>query len=109
MADPHQLVLHLLPLGFQLHGVGEGLPPAAAAYAKVLTEGFQPVGRRLYNALDKAFHIVLFLLVYLDVHHIAGNGEIYKNHHSVHVGEGFPLGGDGFDGHILQKQVYSFS
>ena len=102
MADPHQLVLHLLPLGFQLHGVGEGLPAASAAHAEVFAEGLQAMGGRLHDAFDKAFHIVLFIFVYMDVHYVAGDGEIHEDHHSVHVREGFPFGRDGLDGHVFQ-------
>ena len=57
---------------------------------------------------DETLHIVLFLLVYLDVDNIAGNGEIDKNDHSVHMGERFPFGGHRFDGHMLQFQVDFF-
>ena len=38
MADPDQLVIDLLPLGFQLHFVRQGLPAAAAAHAEMLAK-----------------------------------------------------------------------
>ena len=44
VADPDQLVVYLLPLGFELHFVRQGLPAAAAAYAEMLAECFEPVG-----------------------------------------------------------------
>jgi hypothetical protein len=75
----------------------------------MLAERLQTVLGGLDNALDKAFHIILFLLVYLNVHHVSGNGKVHENHHSVHVRESLALGGHGFDGHILQHQVYAFS
>ena len=109
MANADQLVFHLLTLGFQLHFIRKRLPSAPAANAEMLAERLQTVLGGLYNALDKAFHVILFLLVYLNVHHISGHGKIYKHHHAVHVRERFAFCGHRFDGHILQHQVYPFS
>ena len=109
MADSHQLVFHLLPLGFQLHLIGKRLPSATATDAKMLAERLQTMLGGLYNALDKAFHVILFLLVHLDVHHVSGNGEIYKNYHPVHVGERFAFCGYRFDGDTFENEVYPSS
>ena len=109
MADSYQLVFYLLTLGLQLHLVRQRLPAAASANAKMLAERLQTVLGGLYNALDKAFHVVLFLFVYLNVHHVSGNGKVHENHHAVHMRESFALSRHGFNGHILQHQVYAFS
>ena len=109
MADPDQLVIHLLPLRFELHFVGQGLPAAAAAHAEMLAERLEPVRGRLHHPGDEALHVVLLFLVDLNVHDVAGHGEIDKHHHPVHMGEGFALGRDGFDGDVLQFQVDSLS
>ena len=108
MADPYQLIFYLLALGFQLHLIGKRLPPATTADAEMLAERLQTVFRRLYNALDKAFHVVFLFLVNLDVDDVSGNGEIDENHHTVHVCKGFSFGRDGFDGDIFQQEIYSF-
>ena len=108
VADADQLVVHLLPFGFELHLVGQGLPPAAAADAEMLAERLEPVRRRLDHSGDESLHIVFLLPEHLDVHDVAGDGEIDEDDHSVHVGQSLTFGGDGFDGDVLQFQVDFF-
>ena len=43
MTDPDQLVVDLLPFGFQLHFIRKGLPTAASADAEMLAERVEPV------------------------------------------------------------------
>ena len=108
VADAHELVAHLLTLGLQLHFVRQRLPAASAAHAEMPAERLEPVGGRLDHPGDEALHVVFLFLEDLDVHDVAGNGKIDKDHHSVHVREGLAFRGNGLDGHILQFQIDSF-
>ena len=108
MADTHQLVFHLLTLGFQLHGIGQRLPPAPATDAKMLAERLQPMLRGLHNAFDEAFHVIFLLFVNLDIHNVSGHGKVDKNHHAVHMRERFAFRGHRLDGHVFQQQIDSF-
>ena len=105
MANPHQLVFYLLAFGLQLHFVGQRLPAAASTDAEMLAEGLQAVGGGLHNAFDEAFHIVFLFLVYLDVHDVSGNGEVYEHNHAVYVRERFALGCNGFNLNVLKEEV----
>ena len=108
MPDADQLVIHLLPLGFELHFVRQGLPAAAAADAKMLAERLDAVRGRLDHPGDESLHIVFLLPEHLDVHDVAGNGEIDEDDHPVHMGQRLAFGGDGLDGDVLQFQVDFF-
>ena len=108
VADSDQLVVHLLPFGYQLHLVRQRLPPAAAADAEMLAERLDAVRGRLDHPGDEALHIVFLLPEHLDVHDVAGNGEIDEDDHPVHMRQRLAFGSDGLDGDVLQFQVDFF-
>ena len=108
MADPDQLVVHLLPLGLELDPVGERLPAASSTGAEMLAECLYAVRRRLDDPRDEALHVVFLLLENPDVHDVARNGEIDENDHPVHACECFSFGRHRFDGDVLQQQIHFF-
>ena len=74
----------------------------------MLAEGLQAVFRGLHNALDEAFHVIFLLFIHLNIHNVSGHGEIYENHHAVHMCERFAFGRHRFDGDVFQQEIDSF-
>ena len=108
MPDPDQLVPDLLLFRLELEFIGKGLPAAAATDAEMLAEGLQPLRGRLDDPADEAFHVILFLFVYLDVDDVARNSELHENDGSLEMGEGFSFRGNGFNLYVFQDEVDLF-
>ena len=118
MTDSHELVIDLPCFGGKLHFIGEMLPFAPAAYAKMLTKRFEPMFRRLYQPFNPAFQIVLFPLGYTNIDHIPGNAVFHKQNsgrgrftfrRKLGMGESFAFSSHAFDGYVFNDQsVFHF-
>ena len=104
--DPDELVLYLLPFGFELHRVGENLPFAASAYPEVRAVGCLTVRGRGDQAGDPAFHVVFLFAENVDVDDVARYGQRNEDDDPVHMGEGVAFRRYRLDRHILQQYVY---
>src|ERR1700722_18574993 len=69
-ADPPEVILYLLLFVFQLPGIRQHLPAAAATDSKMGTKRLHPVGRILTKSSDLPFRPVLLILGKPDVDHI---------------------------------------
>ena len=78
-----ELVGYLLLFVLQLLLIGQHLPFAAAAYAKVRTKRLHTQWRWLHQFQHFPFGIALFVFEYQHIHHIAGYGVGYKQYLAV--------------------------
>ena len=107
VADAFQLVHDLLLLGIELHLIGENLPFAAAAFAVVLANRLQPVGRRSHQSLYISLHKALARLAHLHVHHVARHRKRHEQHLAVDVGKTVALRRYGFDKDVFKQWFLS--
>ena len=103
MSDAGELVVDLLLLHLQLCLVGQILPFATAADAKMLASGY----RAYITILDEALHLSLgeavLLARQLHVDDVARHAEGHKDDKVVPVEQRLPLGGTSLDGDILYQ------
>ena len=104
LANAAQLLLHLLLLVVYLTLVGQALPFATTAHAKVPAEGRSALGAGLNDAHNLGLGKLVFLAAHLQINHIARHGIGYEHCQAVHVGNGLALGGYIFDSDIFQKR-----
>ena len=102
LSDAGQVIEYLLLLVSQLRLIGEVLPFAAAAYAKMLAEGLYPF-RTIGMEFDcLAFGVIVLLLGQLDVDHVAWRDKGNEHDHVVYLGDRLTFGGDVRDSYLFQ-------
>ena len=104
-----KLVHHLLLFKGKLPLVGEMLPGAASAYAKVTAEGLHPVWRGGYYACNIPHHIAAAHLVNLHIHHIARYSLLNKEHLAIYLCNRISLCRKSLYLHILKEWFYLLS
>lgn len=102
LSDAGQVIEYLLLLVSQLRLIGQVLPFAAAAYAKMRAEGLFPF-RTIGMEFDRlAFGVIVLLAGELDVHHVAWSDKGNEHDHVVYLGDRLTFGGDVRDSYLFQ-------
>jgi hypothetical protein len=95
---------YLLLLVVQLTIIGQVLPLATPADAKMLAEGIGPLFGIAMIFDHTGLHISSFFPENLQINHIAGNGILYKNNYIIHPGQRLSLCTNVFDEYLFQKR-----
>ncbi len=104
LTDACELVGDFLLLGFELLGIAQVLPFAAATYAKMLTNRCYTMLRILVISDGLGYPKLLFLLCYLQIYNIVrGTIAFYEYHHFAVPCEAFARRGYFFDIYLLQN------
>ena len=102
LANARKLVVDLLLLGLDLLLIGQVLPLAAAANAKVLAHGRRAYITIFMETYHFRFAIVMLFPAHLQVDHVARHTERHEHHHLAHTGKRLALGGNVGYFYILQ-------
>lgn len=103
-----ECILDLFLLAFQLKLIRKVLPSASAAYSEMAAARLLSHSGRSHKLFYVSFGIILFLTVKLDIGHIAGSAERYKDNHIIHPGKSIALSSDIGDLDILQQREFFF-
>ncbi len=104
-AEAFEVIAHLPLFGFELVGVVECLPLAAAAYAEMGALLRNPLGRRHAELDQTSLGVGLLLFDKFDVGDVAGYHEGDEDDETVVTGYGFAFGGDILDEEVLYDRL----
>ena len=102
LTDPRQVVKHLLLFVPKLVVIREALPFATSADSEMLTERLCPHGRPFMKFHGDSLGIMVFLALYLQIHHVTRHYIRYKDHQVIYFCQGLALGCHICYGNFLQ-------